>query len=491
MAEYVPVYDTTLHQWKLVALTDIAGSMTAAQIVQVLQSAFGRLTWLLSGNSVDGQPDTATAAAIAAFISQTGVAADYVDWIDLGASAGGGTFVIADATSGSFADNVALVLSHGVLAIADAYSASFADNVTLVDPEALVFVIADAYSGSFSDVVTLARAGGELVIADAYSASFADNVVLEEGLAPPTTPVITATPGDTQVVIALTSGGTGATSYDIKWGTVAESRTNTIAGVTLPYTHTGRTNGTTYYYSLVAVNGSGSTESAEVSGTPVASGSGTLSIPFTGTDGQIPGTNVYTTELAAPVLQQVAGGTTATIQGNKYRVHAKASSSPSYVQLANKTGLAFSGTQSISAYFTMSNSHSGTYSAVDSMKLLVLNAADTTKYVMIEFFFEWYYDEGYASVGYINVGSGAGSGLTAANILDAISFPNNDKLRIEFINANQFKIWRTPNGGSETQLGGTYSVNAGYLGSNIKVMLEAKPNGTAFADFDFDTLEVQ
>jgi hypothetical protein len=178
MAEYVPVYDTTLHRWKLVALTDIAGSMTAVQIVQVLQAAFGRLTWLLSGNSVDGQPDTATAAAIAAFISQTGVAADYVDWIDLGASAGGGTFVIADATSGSFADNVALVLSHGVLAIADAYSASFADNVTLVDPEALVFVIADAYSASFSDVVTLARAGGELVIADAYSASSADNVTL-------------------------------------------------------------------------------------------------------------------------------------------------------------------------------------------------------------------------------------------------------------------------------------------------------------------------
>jgi len=91
------------------------------------------------------------------------------------------------------------------------------------------------------------------------------------GTAPPTAPVvISVTPGDTQNVIALTSGGVGATSYNLKWGTVAGTRSNTITGVTLPYTHTGRTNGTTYYYSLVAINGAGSVESAEVSGTPSA-----------------------------------------------------------------------------------------------------------------------------------------------------------------------------------------------------------------------------
>lgn len=89
----------------------------------------------------------------------------------------------------------------------------------------------------------------------------------------PTTPVITVTPGDGSNVISLSSGGTGATSYDIHWGTVSGTRSNTITGVTLPYTHTGRTNGTTYYYSLVAINAGGSTESAEVSGTPAATGS--------------------------------------------------------------------------------------------------------------------------------------------------------------------------------------------------------------------------
>lgn len=90
-------------------------------------------------------------------------------------------------------------------------------------------------------------------------------------VSPPTTPVITVTPGDSQNTIALDSGGIGADSYALKWGTVSGSRTNTIDPVTLPYNHTGLTNGTPYYYSLLAINGGGSTESAEVSGTPAAS----------------------------------------------------------------------------------------------------------------------------------------------------------------------------------------------------------------------------
>lgn len=179
MAEYLPVYDTTLHRWKLVAIGDIAGNMTAAQIVQVLQSAFSRLTWLMSGNSTDGQPDTATAAAIDAFMAATGVTSDYIAFLDLGAAAASaGTLTIANAYSASSADNVVLVQSHGVLAIANAYSGSFADNITLSNPSLLVLAIDDAYSGSFADAVTLAQSHGVLAIADAYSASFADTVTL-------------------------------------------------------------------------------------------------------------------------------------------------------------------------------------------------------------------------------------------------------------------------------------------------------------------------
>jgi hypothetical protein len=201
MADYVPVYDTTLHRWKLVALADIAGNMTAVQIVQVLQSAFGRLTWLLSGNSEGGEPDTATAAALAAFIAQTGVNPDYVNWLDMGELSGAGSLVIADAYSGSFADALTLALAGGALTIADAYSgsfadavtlalaggsltiadafsASFADNVTLANADVLLLVIADAYSASSAEEVTLAFAGGDLVIADAYSSSSSEAVVL-------------------------------------------------------------------------------------------------------------------------------------------------------------------------------------------------------------------------------------------------------------------------------------------------------------------------
>jgi hypothetical protein len=62
-------------------------------------------------------------------------------------------------------------------------------------------------------------------------------------------------------------------TYDLHWGTTSGSRTNVITNVTLPYTHGAHsdplTNGTTYYYSLVANNGPANSESTEVSGTPV------------------------------------------------------------------------------------------------------------------------------------------------------------------------------------------------------------------------------
>jgi len=155
------------------------GNMPAAQIIQALQAAFPRLTWLISGNSTNGQPDTATSAAIDAFMAATGVTSDYVAFLDLGAAAASaGTFTIANAYSASSADNVVLVQSHGVLVIADAYSGSFADNVTISNPELLILAIDDAYSGSFADAVTLAQSHGVLAIADAYSASFADVVTL-------------------------------------------------------------------------------------------------------------------------------------------------------------------------------------------------------------------------------------------------------------------------------------------------------------------------
>ena len=83
----------------------------------------------------------------------------------------------------------------------------------------------------------------------------------------------TATAGNGQVSISWTSVS-GATSYNIYWSTttgVTKTTGTKLTGVASPYTQTGLTNGTTYYYVVTAVNSYGeSSESSQVSGTPQA-----------------------------------------------------------------------------------------------------------------------------------------------------------------------------------------------------------------------------
>jgi hypothetical protein len=91
------------------------------------------------------------------------------------------------------------------------------------------------------------------------------------GTPPPPPTVISASPGDQQVTISWDAVG-GATSYNIYWSTtsgVTKITGTQIADATSPYTHTGLTNGTTYYYVVTALNlyGEGD-ESTEVSATP-------------------------------------------------------------------------------------------------------------------------------------------------------------------------------------------------------------------------------
>ncbi len=83
---------------------------------------------------------------------------------------------------------------------------------------------------------------------------------------------VTATPGDSQVVInwGLVSG---ATSYNIYWSTIPDVsiNDNAIVNATRPYTHSGLINDTTYYYVITAVNSDGeSIVSTEVSATPIS-----------------------------------------------------------------------------------------------------------------------------------------------------------------------------------------------------------------------------
>lgn len=110
-------------------------------------------------------------------------------------------------------------------------------------------------------------------------------VVASNEKAVPTAPVISATPGDTTNTIALTSGDVGFLTNTLYWDTTSRASydlyANNISNVTLvaasfpgtPYVHTGRTNGTPYYYRLCGTDLAGQTCSSEVSGTPASGGS--------------------------------------------------------------------------------------------------------------------------------------------------------------------------------------------------------------------------
>src|SRR5207245_1257133 len=97
----------------------------------------------------------------------------------------------------------------------------------------------------------------------------------------PTPPTgVTATPGNTQVVLSW-SASSGATSYNVKRSTTNGGPYATVASpTTTGYTDSGLTNGTTYYYVVTAVNTGGeSGNSSQVSAMPT---SGTISINYGG-----------------------------------------------------------------------------------------------------------------------------------------------------------------------------------------------------------------
>jgi fibronectin type 3 domain-containing protein len=88
---------------------------------------------------------------------------------------------------------------------------------------------------------------------------------------PPSAPVLSASPGNTQAFLNW-SASTGATSYNVKRKTGAGGVYGTIAtGLTaLNFTDNGLVNGTTYFYTVTAVESAiNTTNSNEVSVTPV------------------------------------------------------------------------------------------------------------------------------------------------------------------------------------------------------------------------------
>ena len=107
---------------------------------------------------------------------------------------------------------------------------------------------------------------------------------------PSAVPGMTATGGDGQVIISWSSVS-GATSYNLYWSTtsgVTKATGTRISNVTSPYTHTGLTNGASYYYVVTGVNILGeSGESSEASATPGTVPSAPTGVGAAAGDGQV------------------------------------------------------------------------------------------------------------------------------------------------------------------------------------------------------------
>lgn len=113
-------------------------------------------------------------------------------------------------------------------------------------------------------VVTAANAGGETPESAEVSAT-------PLAVAPGAPSGVSAAAGDGQVTVTW-SPAAGASTYNLYWSTapgVTKATGTKLAAVSSPYTHTGLTNSTAYYYVVTAENPAGEgPESAQVSATP-------------------------------------------------------------------------------------------------------------------------------------------------------------------------------------------------------------------------------
>lgn len=126
-----------------------------------------------------------------------------------------------------------------------------------------------------SDSSTVLYSGTSAVTVVANSTSNTTvNMQAASGGAPWPPTNVSATVGNAKVTVSWLQ--LSGVTYNLYWSTsvgVTKANGTKIAGVTTPYIHTGRTNGTAYYYVVTAQDANGeSDESAQVGGTPQNTG---------------------------------------------------------------------------------------------------------------------------------------------------------------------------------------------------------------------------
>jgi fibronectin type 3 domain-containing protein len=121
-------------------------------------------------------------------------------------------------------------------------------------------------STAYFYVVTAVNSAGESSAASQVSAT-----TNAPPIAVPAAPTGVVAVGGTKVVTISWNAVSGATSYNVYWSTtpgVTVATGTKIAGVTSPFPHTGRADGTAYFYVVTAVNSAGeSGASAQVTAT--------------------------------------------------------------------------------------------------------------------------------------------------------------------------------------------------------------------------------
>ncbi len=166
------------------------------------------------------------------------------------------------------------------------------------------------------------------VSADGESTPSAQVSAKPSAAAPPEAPAgVSATAGNRRATIGWTAVA-GATSYNIYWSTttgVTAASGTKITAATNPYTHTGLTNGTTYYYVVTALNDNGeSAASAQASckpmgpaapsGVTVTPGNGQATIAWNAVSGALY-YNIYWSTTSGVTI---AGGTKITHANSPY-----------------------------------------------------------------------------------------------------------------------------------------------------------------------------